>query len=276
MRISIVVPSFNQARYLDAALRSLVEQEYSDKEIIVMDGGSTDGSVDVVRKYAPHLAAWRSGPDGGQARAIATGFDIATGQVLGWLNSDDVLAHGALERLARAIRLAGSPDGVFYGGFEVIDADGQVQEVFFGTRTVTWVARAIGPAICQAGTFFGRDAYLRVGGVDPSLQYAMDKDLWMRFVASDVRFIAIPEIQAQFRSHSLQKGHSLTSLKHCVDEELLIGRRYSMAPMGSMRRLVARQVQRVLRLTTGRLYKTVVFRILRRRRIRVFGVDYST
>lgn len=276
MRISIVVPSFNQARYLDAALRSLVEQEYSDKEIIVMDGGSTDGSVDVIRKYEHHLAAWRSGPDGGQARAIATGFGIATGQLIGWLNSDDVLVHGALERLARVVRHAGSADGVFYGGFEVIDAVGQVQEVFFGTRTTAWIARAIGPAICQPGTFFGRDAYVRVGGVDISLQYAMDFDLLMRFVASSVRFFAIPAIQAQFRRHSLQKGHSLEWLKHCDDEALAIERRYGMAPRGSMRRLVARQAQRVLSLTTGCLYKTLAFRILRRRRIREFAVTYST
>ena len=276
MKISIVIPSFNQARYLDAAIRSLVEQKYPEKEIIVMDGGSTDGSVDVIRRYEAHLTAWKSGPDGGQASAIMAGFGIATGQVIGWLNSDDILAPGALERLAIAVKDAGSPDGVFYGGYEVIDADGKVQEVFFGLRTVSWIARAIGPAICQPGTFFGRDAYLRVGGMDPRLKYAMDFDLWMRFVTSDVRFFAIPAIQAQFRSHSLQKGRSLEWLKHCADEEMLLRRRYSLAREGSVRRLLARQAQRLLRLTTGRVDKTLAFRILQRRRFRPFTVDYST
>src|SRR5438445_11771507 len=99
-RISIVVPSFNQARYLDATLRSLVEQDYPHKEIIVMDGGSTDGSVDIIRKYESHITLWKSEPDGGQAKAIAKGFDLATGQVIGWINSDDLLTVGALERLA--------------------------------------------------------------------------------------------------------------------------------------------------------------------------------
>lgn len=274
-RISIVVPSFNQVRYLDAALRSLVEQEYPDKEIIVMDGGSTDGSVDIIRKYEPHLAAWRSEPDGGQARAIAAGFDIATGQVLGWLNSDDMLAHGALERVAHVVRRTGSANAVFYGGHEVIDEYGNVQEVFCGARTAAWIARAIGPAICQPGTFFGHDAYRRVGGLDLSLQYGIDFDLWMRFVASNVRFFAIPAIQAQFRRHSLQKGHSLEWRQHGCDEALVFERRYHMALQGSIRRRVARQAHRMMSLLTGRPYKTLTFRALRHRRIREFAVPCS-
>jgi len=241
-----------------------------------MDGGSTDGSVDIIRKYEKHLASWTSGPDGGQARAIATGFGNATGRIIGWLNSDDTLAGGALERVALAVRHAGSPDCVFYGGYELIDVKGQVQEVFFGTPTIGWVARAIGPVICQPGTFFGRDAYFRVGGLDNSLQYGMDKDLWMKFFLAGIKFIAIPRIQAQFRSHSLQKGHSRDWLKKCNDEELAIECRYGMAPEGSTTRLVARQVHRVLRLTMGRMYYTVLFRIMQHRRIRPFTIDYSS
>lgn len=275
LRISIIVPSFNQARFLDDAIRSLVEQEYPHKEIIVMDGGSTDGSVDIIRKYESHLAVWKSEADGGQASAISAGFALATGQVVGWINSDDLLTPGALERLALAVRMAGSPDGVFHGGWEVIDADSKVQEVFFGLRIVPWIARAIGPAICQPGTFFGRDAYLRVGAVDPTLKYSMDLDLWMKFVVSRVRFFRIPAIQARFRSHSMQKGHSVEWIKHCIDEEMLMRRRYGLASTKSLRRLLALQTLRGLKLATSGPYKTLSFRILQRRRLRVFGVDFS-
>lgn len=275
LRVSIIVPSFNQARYLDATLRSLVEQEYPHKEIIVMDGGSTDGSVKVIRKYESHLADWKSEADGGQANAIAKGFELATGQVIGWINSDDLLSSGAVARLAAAVHSAGTPDGVFYGGWEVIDADGQVQEVYFRLRTMPWITRALGPAICQPGTFFGRGAYLRVGGVDPTLRYSMDFDLWMRFVLSGVPFFAISAVQAQFRSHSLQKGHSAEWIKHCLEEEVLMRDRYGLASEGSLRKLLARQTQRGLKLMTSGPYKTLAFRILQRGRLRRFSVDFS-
>lgn len=275
MRISIVVPSFNQARFLEVALDSLVSQSYVDKEIIVLDGGSTDGSVDVIRKYQRHLAAWKSESDGGQSRAIAAGLEMATGQIIGWLNSDDTLAEGALERLARIAGRTGQ-NCVFHGGFEVIDELGEVQEVFWPRLTPSWIARAIGPAICQPGAFFGRDVYIRVGGLDRSLKYAMDFDLWMRFVACDVQFVRIPHIQGQFRRHPLQKGHSLEWLKHCDEEAIAIERRYSMAARGSVRRLVARQVQRAITLTAGQLYRTWAHRAFRHGRLREFAVTYST
>src|SRR5262245_378800 len=275
LRLSVVVPSFNQARYLDATLRSLVEQEYPHKEIIVMDGGSTDGSLEVIRKYESHLAVWRSEADGGQSSAIAHGFKLATGQVIGWINSDDLLTAGALERLAATVRRAGTPDGVFYGGWEVIDGDGRVEERCFRLQTPLWIVRAVGPAICQPGTFFGQDVYFRVGGVDPQLRYSMDLDLWMRFVLSGVPFFSVPAIQAQFRSHSLQKGHTPEWIRHCIEEEVLMQDRYGLAEEGSLRALIARQAQRGLKLTTSGPYKTLAFRILQRHRFRRFNVEVS-
>lgn len=275
MRISIVIPSFNQAQYLDTAIRSVVDQDYADKEVIVMDGGSTDESIEVIRKYEGQLAFWRSGPDGGQANAISTGFDHATGQLFGWINSDDALAPGALNRLVKQVRRAGGPNAVFHGGWEVIDSYGRVQEVFFGIRTLPWLARTIGPIICQPGTFFGREEYFRVGGIDQQLRYALDFDLWMRFVVARVPFFTIPAIQAQFRSHTMQKGHNVQWLKHCADEERLMRERYNMAPQGSWQDLLARQVQRMIRLTSFRQYQTVALRVARHGRWRCFAVDYS-
>lgn len=276
IRISIVVTSYNQAKFLDATLRSIVEQDYPDKEIIVIDDGSTDDSVDIIRKYEPHLATWRTGPNQGQSKVVATGFSLTTGQVVGWISSDDILSPGALERVAKAVRLAGGADGLFHGGSEVIDEEGQTQEVYFGAPTISWVARTIGPALCLPGTFFGRDVYFRVGGVDTSLKYGMDLDLWMRFLAAGVPFFYIPEIQGKFRVHPLQKGHSHTWLQHCREEEDEIWRRYGMAPKGSTPYVIALWVQRLIRLIKGRRHKTMLFRILRHRRVRLFTVNYST
>src|SRR6266699_3928213 len=100
LKISVVTPSFNQAIYLESTLRSVLEQDYPHVEHIVIDGGSTDGSVDILQRYASRLAFWRSEKDGGQAEAIAKGFQRATGDILCWLNSDDLFLPGALRAVA--------------------------------------------------------------------------------------------------------------------------------------------------------------------------------
>src|SRR4051812_44065291 len=103
-RVTVVTPSFNQGRFLEATLRSVLNQQYPDLEYIVLDGGSTDGSVDILRRYAAQLAYWHTRKDAGQADAIATGFEMATGEVLCWVNSDDILLPGALHRVGAFFR----------------------------------------------------------------------------------------------------------------------------------------------------------------------------
>jgi glycosyltransferase involved in cell wall biosynthesis len=181
-RVSIVVPSRDQASYLELALRSLVEQDYPNLELIVMDGGSTDGSVQVVECFADRIAYWQSEPDGGQAAALAEGFRRATGDVLGWLNSDDVLLPGALARVAEEFR--NDPHCMWiYGNSHVIDRAGSL----LWRRVVPQVSRRdlgqLSVYLPQESTFFRRDLYERAGGVDASLDYAMDYDLWLKFIA---------------------------------------------------------------------------------------------
>ena len=105
-RITVVTPSFNQAPFLEQTILSVLGQCYPNLEYIVMDGGSTDGSREIIERYAPQLAYWQSQPDGGQAAAINAGFARATGEILCWLNSDDYFLPGALHRIARHVRCA--------------------------------------------------------------------------------------------------------------------------------------------------------------------------
>ena len=122
-KISVVVPSFNQAKYLELALRSILDQDYPELELIVIDGGSRDGSVDIIRKYEQHMKFWCSEPDGGQTQGIIKGFSHATGEILCFLNSDDLFEPGALQEVGEYFSRHPDVDAV-YGDALWIDADG--------------------------------------------------------------------------------------------------------------------------------------------------------
>ena len=183
-RISLVVPSFNQGRWLEAALDSAQSQGYPALEVIVMDGGSTDGSADILRRRAPDLAHWQSAPDGGQAAAINAGMARAGGDVLGWLNSDDLLCPGALHLIGRAA--AAHPDcALFIGRGRVLDeASGRLRP--FSPHPPALRREALRHGVdylLQPATFFSRQAWSAVGGLDPALRWCLDWDLFIRLAA---------------------------------------------------------------------------------------------
>lgn len=240
-----------------------------------MDGGSTDGSVDVIRRYEPHLTFWSSGPDGGQAAAIANGFGRATGEVVGWLNSDDLLLPGALNRIAKASQITGTSEVVFYGGHKVIDATGRLMELNPAFREPAWCTARLGPAICQPGTFFGRKALEKAGGLDTSLHYGMDMDLWLRFTTNRVPFVRVPGYLASFRRHSQQKGHTIEWLRRCEQEQALIRQRYFLMEPNSMGYRLARSFRRVVGLLSGAQVVTLFYRLIARRTLREYHPNYS-
>jgi glycosyltransferase involved in cell wall biosynthesis len=275
MLISVVVPSYNQASFLGATLRSLVEQEHADKEILVLDGGSTDGSVEIIRRYADRLAYWVSERDGGQSQAIANGKRRCRGDLVGWVNSDDVLKPGALSRVAAAARRSRTTEAVFFGGHDVIDDSGRVMDRAPAFRDTAWCRRRLGPVVCQPGTFYGRAAYERVGGVDPSLQYGMDLDLWLRFQAAGVPFVRVPGYLASFRRHSQQKGHNLEALRQCALEETEMRRRYGLAEPGTREYWLARSARRALGLLSGATLVTLAYRLATRGTLSEYHPSYS-
>ncbi len=178
-KITVVTPSFNQGRYLEATLRSVLLQDYPNLEYIVMDGGSDDNSVEVLERYGSHLAHWQSGPDSGQADAIASGFARATGEICGYLNSDDILLPGALRHLARTF-LRRPRVGVVYGNRLVIDENGAVIGRHVWPRFLSRYHWAKGQPLAQECCFWRNEVYRRVGGIDRSKFFIMDYDLFYR------------------------------------------------------------------------------------------------
>ncbi len=204
--IGIVVPNYNGARYLEAALQSIVDQRYPALRCHVADGGSRDDSLSIIRRFAdvhPWLT-FDSGPDGGQAAAIAAGFARLPTDLVGWLNSDDELCAGALERIARAADAC--PDVVlFHGDVDRIDEQGNV----IGrttSRDLTWEEMRRGRCrTVQPGSFYRRWAVEAAGSVDPSYHLLMDVDLWIRLTRLGPS-TRIPATLARFRVHEAAKS----------------------------------------------------------------------
>lgn len=207
-RVSIVTPSFNQGQFIEETIRSVLLQGYPDVEYFIVDGGSTDDSVDIIRKYEPWVAAWLSEPDRGQSHALNKGFSRCTGEVLAWLNSDDSYTPGALGCAVGRLWREGA--SVLYGRCRVIYAStGIVTEVCpdlvtFDTLLLKqWLPANI-PA--QPAVFFRRAAFEASGGqLDESLHYAMDYDLWLR-LARNHSFIREDQILAKYPIHKDSKS----------------------------------------------------------------------
>jgi glycosyltransferase involved in cell wall biosynthesis len=200
--ISIVTPSFNQGRYLGETLDSILGQGYPSLEYIVMDGGSADQSVEVIRARQERLAFWRSQPDHGQAAAINEGFGRARGLIFAWLNSDDLHMNGTLHTVANLLGGCGEPV-VLYGGCELFRDNGSVIEsraaVPFDLNRLQ-----ISDFLDQPSVFFTRAAWERVGPLDESLHYAFDWEWFLR-AAKVCRFVRCDQVLSRYRIHSQHK-----------------------------------------------------------------------
>ncbi|MAE64450.1 MAG: glycosyl transferase [Phycisphaeraceae bacterium] len=177
--VSIVTPSFNQGRFIDATVRSVVEQDYPNVEYLVVDGGSTDETLDVLRRYEDALT-WISESDDGQSDAVNKGIARTQGAIVGWVNSDDAYCPGAISAVVEAFRA--NPDaGMIYGGAEWMAEDGSTIAPAVSIERYRY-ERLLNYSnfIVQPAAFFRREAIEAVGGLDMSLHYVMDYDLWLR------------------------------------------------------------------------------------------------
>ncbi len=198
--VSIVTPSFNQAAYLEETIQSVLGQSYSRIEYIIIDGASTDGSLDVIRKYAGRLAHWVSEQDKGQTEAINKGFTLARGEILAWINSDDTLLPDAVAEAMRYL-LSHPQVGLVYGDANYIDEKSRVIGKFPAAQTDLQKLRRGYVHIPQQASFFRKALWDRVGPLDDSFYFAMDYDLWTRLAAiSELKYL--PRTWANFRLHA--------------------------------------------------------------------------
>lgn len=217
-RISVVIPSYNQGAFLEETIRSVLLQGYPDIELMVMDGGSSDGSIAVIRKYEQWLAAWCSERDSGQSHAINKGWERATGQLLAWLCSDDIYLPGCLWAAARAWRSEPSA-AMVTGGIVATDEQSREQSRRLPHLPVKTPADITlldheTMYLPQPSSFFSREHLDRVGRwLRTELQYTMDREIMYRLCRSG-RVLLIPQYLATYREHPASKTISCVLAQH--------------------------------------------------------------
>ncbi|NUQ81085.1 MAG: glycosyltransferase [Bacteroidetes bacterium] len=205
MKVSIVTPSYNQAEFLERTIRSVVDQDYPDKEYIIIDGGSSDQSVSIIRKYEDRITSWVSEKDEGQSHAINKGFSKTTGDIICWLNSDDVFVPGVLSRVVEMFQKNPSVDCI-YGATYTIDQHDQIRfarhELPFDFNIMLFTMNYIP----QSSTFWRRSVYEKVGPLRQDLHYTMDHEYWLRFYKHGITFMYVDDFFSYYRWHGESKG----------------------------------------------------------------------
>jgi glycosyltransferase involved in cell wall biosynthesis len=222
MKFTIVTISYNQSAFLEECIQSVLTQDYPDIEYVVVDGGSTDGSLEIIERYRSRLSKVLTGPDCGPADALNKGFAGTTGDVLGYVNSDDCLLPGALRKAAAFLQ--GNPLVDFASGHCVItDATGHVLRRTYSDRVSKhrWIYS--GSILLQPATFFRRETYERSGGFNVENRISWDIELFHRFIESGARHAIIEEFLAAFRVHpaSITGGGSTANRRRVVRDRLL-------------------------------------------------------
>jgi GT2 family glycosyltransferase len=206
-RVTVVTPSYNQGEYLEQTICSVLDQRYPNLEYFIVDGGSTDGSVKIIRRYEPFLAWWVSEPDRGQSHAINKGWQRSTGEILAFLNSDDLYLKGAIHSAATALTRHSSAD-LAYGRARVFDPNGALYETHPPQPNLRNLIER--NYIQQPTVFLRRTLAEKIGWLDEDLHYCFDYDYWLRAAVS-ASFARVPAITAAIRIHAASKTGSQQS-----------------------------------------------------------------
>ena len=225
--VSILTPSYNQGRFLEATIRSVLSQDYPNLEYFIVDGESTDGSLDIIQRYSNRLAWWVSEPDHGQTDAINKGLNHARGEILAWLNSDDTYLPGAITHAVESLRF--HPEAaLIYGDANLTDEQGNIIGRFPSRQTDLRKLLRGSVHIPQQTAFFRAKFWQQVKPLDPSFQFAMDYDLWVR-LAKLAPLVYTPYLMANFRLH--EAGKSSIMDDRCYPEMLRVYKREGGGPV---------------------------------------------
>lgn len=210
-RLSIVTPSYNQGKFLEATIRSVLLQGYPNLEYIIIDGGSTDNSIDIIKKYENYLFYWQSQKDKGQADAVNQGLRRSNGEIIGWINSDDVYVKGTFHKIVKAFY--NHPDCIVVHGNRILinnmgDVTGWMCLPPFDPETFTY-------NICSETVFWRRSAMQEVGFMNINLQFALDLEFFCRLYKSG-KFLKLNEYLGYFRCHPKNKS---STIYHIGQEE---------------------------------------------------------
>jgi glycosyltransferase involved in cell wall biosynthesis len=220
--VSIITPSYNQGQFLEATICSVLEQDYPRLEYMVIDGGSTDGSRQIIERYTSRLAYWESQPDYGQAHAINKGLQRARGEILGWLNSDDILLPGVVGWVVQVFDQCPQLD-VVYGRLERIDASGRLlpTPLLPKDRVDFDLSQVLGECVVnQPGSFWRRRIMEQVGLLNEELHFSLDYEYWIRLALAGAQFKRLPETVARFRLSSASKTVGQTA--HQAQEQIRV------------------------------------------------------
>ncbi|WP_179317366.1 glycosyltransferase family 2 protein [Winogradskyella undariae] len=207
-KITIITPSYNQGGYIEETITSILDQKYPNLEYIIIDGGSTDNTVDIIKSYEDQITYWVSESDRGQSHAINKGLEIATGDLVNWINSDDYLEKDALWNLAKAFK--DNPDGEVFCGYTHCfwDESGDTSHTYRMGVQPTATATILNIEMNQPGTFFKKPILDSIGSINESLRYVFDNELWMRFLCKygQNNIVLLDSLFAHFRQHDQSKS----------------------------------------------------------------------
>ena len=218
-KISVVTPSFNQAQFIEETIRSVLLQRYPNLEYIIIDGGSTDGSTEIIRKYEPWISYWVSEPDNGQSEAINKGWRCSKGDILAWLNSDDTYEINALQEVANLL-VEKSDISMVYGDCNIIDETGQF---VMNAPTKSYDFKSL---ICnewfipQQSTFIRQEVFNKVGKLNEDLHLVMDWEYWSRIALKEFEIYYFTKTLANFRQYDGAKTFSQHELS--AEEKLRV------------------------------------------------------
>jgi len=221
-KVTIITPSLNQGQFIENTILSVINQDYPNIEYIIMDGGSTDNTLNIIKKYDYAIVYWESRPDKGEADAINKGLKIATGKYVGWLCSDDYLEQGVIWDIVKAFE---DPEvGTVCGKLRIINEKGEFINYRFSTVPITFDNLLNGNAqILQPGSFHRLELFQRYGYLDENLNYAMDYELWLRFGKYST-FKQLDKIVANHRFH--EKSKTITAYAKFIPEIKRIRKKY--------------------------------------------------